>query len=212
MLHSSTSWSDPAERSNSDCKCKLSSYEVNGCGVTLFCSVYSRIMKPEVSFFSAWTENQDVEWLSFSPYRLNEVTELSLYWFLHWFLLSVPPHAWLGTGMLPRLPSKLICCTSAEESIFMLWTLLTNSLQYRTRTLVNISGKKRQKRKYSHVVIFIDEHKFFRSRIWCCLKGLQNLKFPNACSSTHKFVRKEGLGTNSQGSSPTSSISFSWSI
>jgi len=33
--------------------------------------------------------------------------------------------------MQPRSPSKLICCTSADDNILMLLTQLTNSLQVR---------------------------------------------------------------------------------
>jgi len=33
--------------------------------------------------------------------------------------------------MQPRSPSKLICCTSADDNILMLFTQLTNSLQVR---------------------------------------------------------------------------------
>jgi len=33
--------------------------------------------------------------------------------------------------MQPRSPSKLICCTSADDNILMLFTQLTNSLHVR---------------------------------------------------------------------------------
>lgn len=62
------------------------------------------------------------------PHRLNDAAELSSYCPLHAFPLSVPLQAWLGAWMWPKFPSKLICCTSADDRIFMLWTQLTNSL------------------------------------------------------------------------------------
>lgn len=62
------------------------------------------------------------------PHRLNDAAELSSYCPLHAFPLSVPLQAWLGAWMWPKSPSKLICCTSADDRIFMLWTQLTNSL------------------------------------------------------------------------------------
>lgn len=77
-----------------------------------------------------------IYYLTIHPYiyhhRLNEAAELSSYCALHALPLSVPLQAWLGIGTWhwpPKSPSKLICVTSADDNIFMLWTQLTNSLQ-----------------------------------------------------------------------------------
>lgn len=81
-----------------------------------------------------------------SLYRLNEAAVLSSY--LHAFPLSVPLQAWLawlGTGTFPRSPSKLICCTSTDDNIFILWTQFTNSLnaiRIKINTLKTKNAKK----------------------------------------------------------------------
>lgn len=82
------------------------------------------------------------------PHLLNEAAELSSYCPLHALPLSVPLDAWFGIVTLPKSPSKLICCTSADDNIFILWTQLTNSLQE------VISWWSRKQSKFAETVVY----------------------------------------------------------